>query len=73
MSYKRTIRAVPGRKVVDPVTDLEVTDTPMTVEDSTFWRRRIKDGDVEEVKTKAFQTEAIVEESPAPTKNKAKN
>lgn len=73
MSHKRTVRGVPGRKVIDPETDMDVTDTPITVEDSTFWRRRIRDGDVEEVKTKAFQSETAVEEAPTQTKSKSKN
>jgi len=50
---KRTVRAVPGRTVVDPDTGVQLTDTPVGVNDSPFWRRRIRDGDVEEVKAAA--------------------
>ncbi len=51
MNKTRTVRAVPGRLVKDPETGLPVTNEAVTVPDSTFWRRRIKDGDVvEEVK-----------------------
>ncbi len=50
MNKTRTVRAVPGRLVKDPETRMVITGEAVAVPDSTFWRRRIKDGDVEEVK-----------------------
>lgn len=46
---KRTIRAAPGRTIVDPATGRRISDVPVMVDDSAFWRRRINDGDVVEV------------------------
>lgn len=53
---KRTVRAVPGRAVVDPDTGVRIAGEPVVVDDSPYWRRRIKDGDVEEVKAAARET-----------------
>ncbi len=67
MNLKRTIRAVPGRLVRDPETGMPVTSEAVTVSDSTFWRRRIHDGDVEEVKPATLPPAA----DPAPMKAKS--
>ncbi len=55
MNKTRTVRAAPGRLVKDPETGLPVTNETTTVPDSTFWRRRIKAGDVVEEVKKAKQ------------------
>lgn len=71
MNKKRIVRVVPGRLVIDPDTGMPVAGASVSVPDSTFWRRRIRDGDVEEVR--AVPEQSTVEPAAAPSRSKAKN
>lgn len=80
MNQKRIVRAVPGRLVIDPDTGNPVTGASVSVPDSTFWRRRIKDGDVEEVKpvspppaVKTASEPPVIEAAAVPSRSKSKN
>ena len=81
MNRKITIRAAEGRLVDDPATGNRITDTPVTVDDSPFWRRRIKGGDVVKVdggapKVQKFQPESVDVPQPVVSpsaKSKSKN
>ncbi|NDY41252.1 DUF2635 domain-containing protein [Dissulfurirhabdus thermomarina] len=44
------VRPAPGRLVRDPVTHAPLPEEGALVEDSTYWRRRIRVGDVVVVK-----------------------
>lgn len=46
MTARLTIKAAPGRRVTDPATGRLVTRRSMPVPDTSFWRRRLADGDV---------------------------
>lgn len=43
------LKPAPGRKVRDPVTRLHLPDSGKRVQISTYWTRRLADGDVVEV------------------------
>ena len=46
MEYTLKIRVVEGRQVRDPETDLNLPSTPVVVQDTPYWRRRLVKGDV---------------------------
>lgn len=69
MNRERSVKEAPGRTVDDPATGQRIGPVPVAVEDSPFWRRRIKDGDVVEVPNYAIAApKSVLEvvESPDP-------
>lgn len=46
MTGRLTIKAAPGRRATDPATGRLVTRRAMSVPDTSFWRRRLAEGDV---------------------------
>lgn len=50
------VKPTAGRQVRDPVKGTLLPESGETVTDSPFWRRRLRDGDVELVKTNKIST-----------------